>query len=102
MAGNEEHTDAITFTYDTITGSLGSIYVSNPSVNNNSDYKIYYPNTGEIPTDGYIEVDFDDSFKFSPWMEDDDITFSNQSDTITASTDSIDRINKTITSTITG
>lgn len=30
LAGNEEHTDAITFTYDVVNGSEGSIYVSNP------------------------------------------------------------------------
>ena len=101
MAGNEEHTDAISFTYD-VNGSEGSIYVSNPAVNNNSDYKIYYPNTAAVPTDGYIEVDFDDSFRFSPWMEDADIVLSDQGSGITSSSDSIDRVNKVITSTITG
>ena len=44
LARNEEHTDAITFTYDTVNGVDGSIYISNPAVMNNSDYKIYYPN----------------------------------------------------------
>lgn len=62
LAGNEEHTDSITFTYDTVDGAEGSVYISNPAVNNNSDYKIYYPNTDAVPANGYIEIDFDDSF----------------------------------------
>lgn len=45
---------------------------------NNSDYKIYYPNEEIIPTNGYIEIDFDDSFTFSPWLEDSDIELSDQ------------------------
>ncbi len=73
-----EHTDAITFTYDTVNGSEGSIYVSNPGVMNNSDYQIFYPNTAGIPTNGYMEIDFEDTFAFSPWLEDGDVTLSDQ------------------------
>lgn len=101
-AGNEEHTDAITFTYDTINGVEGSVYVSNPAYMNNADYKLYYPNTAPVPTNGYMTIDFTDVYKFSPWMEETDITFTNTSNTITSSSDLIDRTNKTITTTITG
>jgi hypothetical protein len=101
LAGNEEHTDAITFKYDTVNGLEGSLYLSNPAVNNNSDYKIYYPNTVAVPLNGYVEVDFADSFRFSPWMEDSDISLTDQGGGITASADAIDRVNKVLTSTVT-
>lgn len=100
-SGNEEHTDAITFTYDTVNGSEGSIYVSNPAVNNNSDYKIFYPNTSALSTNDYIEIDFDDTFALSPWIEDGDVDLSDVGGNVTASTDTFDRINKTVTTTIT-
>ena len=83
-------------------GLEGSLYVSNPAVNNNSDYKIYYPNTVAVPLNGYITVDFEDSFRFSPWMEDGDISLSDDGGNITASVDSINRISKMLTTTITG
>ena len=101
LAGNEEHTDAITFTYDTVNGVEGSIYASNPAVMNNSDYKIYYPNFSAVPLNGSIEIDFDDSFKFSPWLEDADVSFTDDGGNITSSSDTFDRVNKKITSTIT-
>ena len=69
-ANNEEHTDAISFTYDTVNGQEGSIYITNPAVANNADYKIYYPNTVAIPTNGYMEVIFNENFRFSPWITD--------------------------------
>lgn len=100
-AGNEEHTDAITFTYDTVNGQAGSLYVDNPAYMNNSNYILYFPNTLAVPTNGSIKIDFPDTYTFSPWLEDGDITLSSQADTITSSADSIDRLNRTITTTIT-
>ena len=100
LAGNEEHTDAITFTYDLINGKTGSIYISNPAVMNNSDYKIYYPNSSFLGIDYSMEIDFDDNFRFSPWMENADISLTDDGENILASLDTIDRTNKKITSTI--
>lgn len=100
-AGNEEHTDSVTFTYDTINGQEGSVYVSNPAYMNNTDYKIYYPNTLAVPQNGYIKVTFPADFTFSPWMLSNDIVVSDSSSGITATSDLIDRQNRTITTTIT-
>jgi hypothetical protein len=101
LAGNEEHTDAITFTYDTINGNEGSIYVSNPAILNNADYKIYYPNTDALSLGYTVEMDFEDSFRFSPWLEDADILLSAEGGNLSASSDVIDRVHKKITTTIT-
>ena len=100
-AGNEEHTDSITFTYNTITGSEGSIYVSDPSYRTNADYNIYYPTSTPILVNSYMVVDFADEYRFSPWIADSDVTLSDTGTGITASSDSFDRANKTITSTVT-
>ena len=48
-----------------------------------------------------MKVDFDDSFRFSPWLEDANVTLSDDGGNITASSDSFDRENKIITTTIT-
>lgn len=100
VAGNEEHTDSITFIYDTSNGYEGSIYVSNPAVMTNADFKIYYPNLASLNENGYITIDFPNEFTFSPWMEDASIVVSNASGSFTTS-DSIDRLNRKITTTIT-
>ena len=102
MIGNEEQTDAITFTYDTINGQEGSIYVSDLNYNANADYKIYYPNTAEIPHNGYIEIDFADTYRFDHEMVDTDIIISDSGANITAFSNAIDTVNKKITTTITG
>ncbi len=100
-AGNEEHTDSITFEYDTINGKDSSIYVSNNAYQNNSDYTIYYTTSTNVPTNGYIEVDFPEEYRLSPWMVDTDIELSDTANEITASSDLINRSSKTITSTVT-
>lgn len=102
VAGNEEHTDSITFTYNTTSGQAGSIYVSNPSYQTNANYKIYYPNTSAVATNGYLVVDFPEEYRLNPWISGSDVILSNQSSSITSSSDVFNRATKTITSTITG
>jgi len=102
-AGNQEHTDSATFTYDTTNGMEGSLYVSNPAYMNNSDYEIFYPVSTPIPNNGEVWVDFPEEFTFSSWMEAADIeVISNTPGEISSSITTIDRAEKKLTTVISG
>ncbi len=55
-----------------------------------------------MPTNAYIEIDFENSFKFSPWLEQADVNLTDNGGNLTAVVSNFDRTNKVITSMITG